>query len=134
MMFSTNQHWTTLLSYIVALTEHVVLCFLQLKYDYIDKCSKKMFKNKMKEKANIFRKCFKMELYEIDNDYTMMESIDEKSNLIENKKNQNDNFDDIDHIETDTNVSPQPVVESPRLNDDFEPSTNQEHNATVEDN
>ena len=81
MMFSTNQHWTTLLSYIVALSEHLVLCFLQLKYDYIDKCNKKMMKNKMKEKANIFRKCFKMELYQID-EYDELKTIDENSNLI----------------------------------------------------
>ena len=90
MMFSTNQHWTTLLSFIVALAEHLVLCFLQLKYDYLDKCSKKQFKNSMKSTANVFRKCFKMELYEIepDTEYNVLETVDEKSNLIENENNE----------------------------------------------
>ena len=76
MMFSTKQHWTTVISYITAFIEHFVLCVIQVKYDYFDKCNKRFMKNNMKKFANVFRKCFKMELYDLDDDYSEMRSID----------------------------------------------------------
>ncbi|EKE42157.1 hypothetical protein ENUP19_0083G0034 [Entamoeba nuttalli] len=42
MFFSTQQHITTLATYIVSFIQHTVLVVLQIKYDYIDKyCCKK---------------------------------------------------------------------------------------------
>ncbi|GAB1223780.1 hypothetical protein ENUP19_0161G0038 [Entamoeba nuttalli] len=66
MIFSTGQHFTTLASYIASLIQHIVLCALQIKYDYIDKCTVPMAKNEVKKKVNIFRKLFHLPLYPVE--------------------------------------------------------------------
>ncbi|ELP94321.1 hypothetical protein EIN_131100 [Entamoeba invadens IP1] len=37
MFFSTKQHYTTLVSYIMSTIQHIILVSLQIKYDYIDR-------------------------------------------------------------------------------------------------
>ncbi|ELP93360.1 hypothetical protein EIN_057650 [Entamoeba invadens IP1] len=55
MIFGTKQHFTTLMSYVMSLLQHIVLCFLQLKYDYIDKCSANKANKYVKTKINTMR-------------------------------------------------------------------------------
>ena len=58
MIFSTRQHWTTLASYITSLIQHIVLCALQIKYDFIDKCTKKKAKRTVIKNCNKVKKLF----------------------------------------------------------------------------